>query len=330
MEKYSYSAEDKSFLTPPIYKFFVNPFISILPKSIPANVITMSANSFVLISFVIAYINYVYNTHKFVWLIPLLCFAYIVGDCSDGIQARRTNTGSPLGEYFDHFLDSFVTGLITGILMLSFRMTNPILLFFVFQAVYIGQIGSFWERLKSGIMRFSKFSTSESIILISTAAAMYPLKIVSQADVNDIIFGFTLLQIITFTCYFGACMTGLISIIRTRYISLRLVLHIIFSAFIGIILSFFVRTSICMQTIIITLYNVIFIESLLSATNQNKKESYPDLPVPLSCLLFFVLPDSYTFIIQVMQCIYLSFRVFIRFSVFFKKYKRYWYWKNPV
>ena len=136
MENYSYSAEDKSLLTPVLYKYFVFPLVRILPESIPANIITIFSNSFVVLSFVAAYLNYIHDTYRFLWLIPIFCWTYIVGDYSDGVQARRTKTGSPLGEYFDHFLDSFVTGLLTGTLMLCFRVTNPVLLFCVYQFLY--------------------------------------------------------------------------------------------------------------------------------------------------------------------------------------------------
>lgn len=328
MEKYSYSAEDKSLLTPLIEKFFAGNFVNILPASVPANMITICSNSFVLISFAIAYLNYINGTSKFLWLIPFLCFAYIVGDYSDGMQARKTHTGSPLGEYLDHFLDSFVTGFLTGTLMLSFRITNPILFFCTYQFLYMGQIGSFWERLKTGVMRFSKLSSSEGVMAIAIMASLYPVKIVYESNLKALFFGFSLPQIFIFTAYAGAFFTGIVSILRTKQYGIRLPLHIIFSLWIGAVLVWYVNTSILLHTVIISFYNVFFISSLLAATNQNKKESFPDFIVPLSCIIFFIIPQ-YAVIIQICQSVYLFCIVLIRFVIFFRKYKNCWYWKNP-
>ena len=328
MEKYSYSAEDNSLLTPPIYKFFVYPLINVLPKSIPANIITICSNSLVLISFLIAYTNYLKGTMVCLWLIPLLCFAYIVGDCSDGIQARRTGTGSALGEYLDHFLDSFVTGLLTGILMLTFRTTNTVLLFCVYQFLYIGQIGTFWERLKNGVMRFSKISTSEGTMAIAIMAALYSFPAVRAADARPLVFGFSITQLIIFTAFGAAFITGILSVIHTGKYSIRLILHILFSTGIGVVLVWHIHTSIFLHTVIVTFYNVLFLESLLAATNEKRKEGLPDFFVPAACVLFFILP-AYTFIIQLCQSAYLLIRITLNAAAFFNKHKRFWYWKNP-
>merc|ERR1711935_283637 len=51
------------------------------------------------------------------WWFPLaaLCsFIYQTLDGSDGKQARRTKSGSPLGELFDHGVDALVTTIIAS------------------------------------------------------------------------------------------------------------------------------------------------------------------------------------------------------------------------
>lgn len=329
MENYSYSAEDKSVLTPLIYKCFVFPLVKILPESIPANIITIFSNSFVVFSFIVAYLNYLHDTYRFLWLIPIFCWTYIVGDYSDGVQARRTKTGSPLGEYFDHFLDSFVTGLLTGTLMLCFRVTNPILLFCVYQFLYVGQIGTFWGRFKNGVMQFSTFSTSEGTMAIAIMSTLSSIGLIREVSVQNILLGFSIPYIIMFIAFGAAWLTGLIAIFKTKKISIRLVLHLFFSAFIGAVLVWKIQAPIFMQTLIITFYNVLFIQSVLSATAEKVKESLPDLLVPLSCLLYFVFSE-YFIVIGTAQIIYLLIRIIIRFLVFFKKYRHCWYWKNPI
>lgn len=329
MENYSYSAEDRSLLSPLVYRYFVFPLIKILPESIPANIITIFSNSFVVLSFVVAYLNYLHDTYRFLWLIPIFCWIYIVGDCSDGVQARRTKTGFPLGEYFDHFLDSFVTGLLTGILMLCFRVTNPILLFCVYQFLYLGQIGTFWGRFKDGVMHFSSISTSEGTMVIAIMAALASFSFMRESSLKNIFFTFSIPYIIMFMGFGAAWLTGLIAIFKTKKISIRLVLHLFFSALIGAVLVWKVQAPIFVQTVIITFYNVLFIQSVLSATAEKVKESFPDFLVPISCILYFV-AFEYFMIIQVIQIVYLLVRIIIRFLIFFKKYTDCWYWKNPI
>jgi len=329
MENYSYSAEDKSVLTPLIYKCFVFPLVKILPESIPANIITIFSNSFVVFSFIVAYLNYLHDTYRFLWLIPVFCWTYIVGDYSDGVQARRTKTGSPLGEYFDHFLDSFVTGLLTGILMFCFRVTNPILLFCVYQFLYVGQIGTFWGRFKDGVMQFSTFSTSEGTMAIAIMSTLSSIGLIREVSVQNVLLGFSIPYIIIFTAFGAAWLTGLTAIFKTKQHSIRLFLHIGFSVLIGAVLVWKIQAPIFMQTLIITFYNVLFIQSVLSATAEKVKESLPDLLVPLSCLLYFVFSE-YFIVIGTAQIVYLLIRIIIRFLIFFKKYRHCWYWKNPI
>lgn len=329
MENYSYSAEDKSLLTPLFYKYFVFPLVRILPESVPANIITICSNSFILVSFALAYVNYLHDAYRLLWLIPIFSWTYIVGDYSDGVQARRTKTGSPLGEYFDHFLDSFVTGLLTGTLMLCFRVTNPFLLFFVYQFLYVGQIGTFWGRFKNGVMQFSTFSTSEGVMTIAVMTALASFKTIRDYSVQPVVLGLSIIYIIMIAGFAAAFVTGIITILKTKKLTVRLFLHLVFSAFLGAVLVWQVQAPIFIQTMIITFYNVVFIQSVLSATADKTKESLPDLLVPISCFLYFVFLE-YSIVIGTVQIAYLLIRIVIRFLIFFKKYRHCWYWKNPV
>ncbi len=328
MSAYSYKADDQSLLTPFMYKCFVNPLLKVIPMSVPANIITLISNSFVLIAFLIAYFNYLNATTKFFWLIPILCFSYVVGDCSDGLQARRTGTGSPLGEYFDHFLDSFVTGFITGIFLLCFRVTNPIIIFLLYQLLYIGQIGTFWERLHLGVMKFFKISTTEGVVSLSVFAALYALEPIRQLNAENLIRNFSIFELMILFGYLIAGITGFITIIQTKKISFRLFLHIALSFIVGAVLVWQVQASILFCTIIISFYNVFFIASILETTNEGGRERFPDIIIPMSCVLFFTIPNL-AFQIQIFQAVYLFFRILVQFELFLKKHKDCWYWKNP-
>ncbi len=328
MSEYKYSSNDESFLTPFLYKFFVKPLVNILPMGLPANIITLISNSCVLVAFFVAYFNYLNGTTNYYYLIPILFFCYIIGDCSDGMQARRTKTGSPLGEYFDHFLDSFVTGLITAVFILCFRVKSPVMIFLSFQLLYLGQIGTFWERLHDGVMRFFKFSTSESVIGISVLSAFYAFPFIQNINNNKLFLNLSIFELLVFAGYLGAGLTGVITILKTKKHDIKLALHVVLSSLIGAVLIWTVQSSILLYTLIITCYNAFFIASLLASTNEKTAIAYPDILVPLSCGLYFLLPER-IFEIQLLQFAYLLIIILIRFFKFFKKYKHCWYWKNP-
>lgn len=94
---------------------------------------------------------------NWVWLLCTLCmFLAHTLDGTDGKQARRTGSSSPLGELFDHGLDSWVT------LFMPLGMYNvfgrgdygvtPERAFYVFAGVMFVFVVSHWEKYNTGIL----------------------------------------------------------------------------------------------------------------------------------------------------------------------------------
>jgi len=325
--EYKYSAHDASLMTPFLYRFFISPMLKIVPYQIPANIITIISNSCVLFSFIIAGLGYYRDNFNFYFLIPILCFLYLVGDCFDGVQARRTKTCSPLGEYFDHFLDSFVTGLLTGILLFALRSTSPIILIFPFQALYLGQIGTFWERLKKGVMSFGLISTSEGVMAIAIPSFLVSIPFVQRLVVlNKLIFSLSIIDFMLLTAFFFAGLAGVKAIFTSRKYSLKLLLHIILSCFTTICCVYF-NFSILLTTLFTTFYNAFFISPLLSAVSEKKEEQFPDFVLPLLFILYFFVKDL-RLVISMIQLFYIVFRVVLRFSIFLYTNRQFWVWKN--
>ena len=326
MRKYKYSANDASLMTPFLYRFFLTPMLKIVPYQIPANFITLFSNSCVLVAFIIVTLGY-YRGNFFLYsLIPILCFAYIVGDCFDGVQARRTGTSSILGEYFDHFLDSFVTGFLTGTLLFSLRSNHWMILIFPYQALYLGQIGAFWERLKTGTISFAKVSTSEGVMTIAISSFLASCAFMQPFIANKVFWGLSYVDFVVLTCFFFAGVAGIKAFILAKTFSLKLVLHVVCSCVLTFLCVYF-GYSILFITLITTFYNAFFISPLLSSISTGKSESFPDFIVLLSflCCYFW---NEHLFFISNVQVAYLFLRVFIRFLVFFHKNKSYWIWCN--
>ncbi len=325
--EYKYSADDASLMTPFLYRFFISPMLKIVPYQIPANIITLFSNSCVLASFIIAGLGYYRNNFNFYFLIPILCFLYLIGDCFDGVQARRTKTSSPLGEYFDHFLDSFVTGLLTGTLLFALRSTHPVILIFPFQALYLGQIGTFWERLKKGVMSFGLISTSEGVMTIAISAFLVSIPFVQRLVIlNKVFFSLSLVDFALLISFFFAGVAGIKAIVATKKISLKLLLHLLLSCFVTTASVYF-GLGILLTTLLSTFYNAFFISPLLSGVSEKTEEKFPDFVLPLLFVLCFFLKDWH-FVILVSQLSYIALRIVVRFSIFLYANRHFWVWKN--
>jgi len=329
MTEYSYSADDQSILSPVLYKLFVNPLVKILPYRVPANFITFSSFLCIITAFCIAVHGYYVGKYEHWGLIPVLILIYLVGDCADGKQARKTGTGSPLGEYFDHFLDCFVTGLLMGILMISFKVTKPAVITIGFFNLYAGQIGSFWERYKRRIMCFGKLGTNEGIVAIGFTSWLMSIPSIHTVIDTVLFFNITGGETLIITIMTGTAVTAIHAIIRSQAISTRVIVHLILSFAITYTAAYlFGNNNMVYITGVVSFYNVFFLASLLAATNLDSRECLPDIIIPLSFVLFFLMPN-YTSLIQYAQIAYLAVRVAIKVISVVRINRQYWYWINP-
>ena len=327
-KKYSYSAEDESLVAPVLYTFLVDPLVKVLPYRLPANLITLSSFTCIAVAFGIAVHGFYVKRYDFWWLIPLLTLAYLVGDCADGKQARKTGTGSPLGEYFDHFWDSFVTGLLMGILMISFGVTKPFVIVIGFFNLYCGQIGAFWERYKLRVMYFGKLGTNEGVLAIGLTSWLMSIPIIHTYADRELLWSITGGDALIIVILSGAAVSAIHSIGRTKQVSPQLITHLLLSFILTCTVSILYTHQIVYITLVVALYNVFFLASLLAAINSESKECFPDIIVPLSLIASYMFPAATT-AIQYAQIIYLAIRVIIKFAVVFKLNKQYWYWINP-
>ncbi|EGD96015.1 sn-1,2-diacylglycerol cholinephosphotransferase [Trichophyton tonsurans CBS 112818] len=110
LKSYKYSSVDKSYISRYILKHYWNAFVELLPLWIAPNMVTLLGFGFIVGNVVLLEIympdlvgpapSWVYYSFAIgIWM-------YSTMDNVDGKQARRTGTSSPLGELFDHGIDS--------------------------------------------------------------------------------------------------------------------------------------------------------------------------------------------------------------------------------
>jgi len=145
---------------------------------------------------------------SWVWVgVAVLLFLSHTLDGIDGKQARRTGSSNPLGELFDHGLDSWATIFITGALYSMFGRNDDGLsvplfrMFCVFWNIYLCFLVSHWEKYNTGVLYLPwgyDFSMVCSFVMyLATAAGGMGLWKMALPG------GFTSAQILEPACYLG-------------------------------------------------------------------------------------------------------------------------------
>ena len=333
---YSYSAEDLSILDCYVVIPLARKLVSKLPLWLPANIITIISNSFVLLAAVIAW-----SAHRTPWpiwiLIPFCFLIYLAGDTADGLQARRTKTGSPLGEFCDHFLDSFVTGEMMFCVFTAYGLRNLAFVGICLYISYITQMSAFWEKYITKKLHFSKFGSTESIVVMAIFSTIgfippvhrfftrpTPIAIPFLHGYHPNIAEISLLVCAVF-CFISIIMT----LVRTKKISLNFILYLVFGLVLTITANFLEKGgSFGIAFLTLTFYHVDYAAALLSAIIMKEKDPMPDfiLTIAMCLALFFNVhhPVLYTVFF-----IYIVVFVTARVAMFIHKNGKYWYWINP-
>ena len=104
IKTYKYQSVDKS----PLSFYVLNPYwnwaTTLFPLWVAPNLITLAGLAFTLSSTILA-INFDHSDYFSIFYAFAL-WIYSTLDNIDGKQSRRTNSSSPLGELFDHSIDS--------------------------------------------------------------------------------------------------------------------------------------------------------------------------------------------------------------------------------
>lgn len=334
-KKYSYSAENLSILDCYVLNPLSEKLVQKLPFWLPANIITIFSNSLVLLASVIAL-----TARKTSWpiwiLIPVLIIIYLIGDATDGLQARRTKTGSPLGEFCDHFLDTFVTGQLIFCLCISYQIRNPVYIGIMLLLSYLAQITAFWEKYVTHRLHLSRFSSSETILslsLFSTVGFIPAVNSFLKQPAGNILpflagYKIELLGILLSLALFFSMVSSALALIRAKKVSLNFLLYVFVGAILTAAAAFVEKDSFFLVFLTLTFYHVNYSAALLSAIIMKEKDPMPDfvLTIAMSAALIF---DIHHPVLYLVFFLYIVVFVAIRVGLFIRKNSQYWYWVNP-
>jgi len=194
-DSYKYSSKDTSPLSNHVMHPFWNQVVKLCPLWVAPNLLTF-------VGFICCFGHfgllalYDYNfkaatelaspdpsqdhVPSWAWVaVALLLFLAHTLDGIDGKQARRTGTSTPLGELFDHGLDSWSTIFITGAIYSMFGRNDdnlsisPFRMFCLFWNVYVCFLVSHWEKYNTGVLYLPwgyDFSMITSFLMYLTTA----------------------------------------------------------------------------------------------------------------------------------------------------------------
>lgn len=117
---YKYGSPTSSLLEALFLHAFWNRLVNVLPTWLPPNVITLMGGgcclAMYLLDWSVSPAGLGAAQSRWIYLVlGVLFFAYMTFDGLDGKQARRTRTGSALGELMDHGVDAIITGMVAVI-----------------------------------------------------------------------------------------------------------------------------------------------------------------------------------------------------------------------
>ncbi|KAK7490458.1 hypothetical protein BaRGS_00018244 [Batillaria attramentaria] len=168
-DSYKYNAVDTSPVSNYICHPFWNKVVKIVPLWVAPNLLTFSGFLLLVVNFVLmTYYDPHFNASSrdhpesppipdWVWLVAAICnFLAHTLDGIDGKQARRTKSSSPLGELFDHGLDSWATLFLPigpyAIFGRSEYGVGVYRVFFVVIGIMLCFVASHWEKYNTGVL----------------------------------------------------------------------------------------------------------------------------------------------------------------------------------
>nr|XP_006625940.1 PREDICTED: ethanolaminephosphotransferase 1 [Lepisosteus oculatus] len=165
-DRYKYSAVDSNPLSVYVMHPFWNSVVKILPTWLAPNLITFTGFMFLVLNFMmLAFFDYDFyasapdhqHVPSWVWILAgLFNFTAYTLDGVDGKQARRTNSSTPLGELFDHGLDSwacvFFVVTVYSIFGRGDSGVNVVTLYYILWVVLFSFILSHWEKYNTGVL----------------------------------------------------------------------------------------------------------------------------------------------------------------------------------
>jgi phosphatidylglycerophosphate synthase len=325
MRPYQYRCNDYSLLTPPFKKWIISPLIHIVPWIVPANIITLISNFFVYLGLYLS-IHPTWAGEYSPLYIAACLLMYLIGDHLDGMQAKRTLTGSALGEFCDHYLDAFNNGVIVFTMLTVFDVLQPAIVSGVIVVSYLAHMAVFYEQFKTGWLTFERIGSLEGVLLSALLIGLSIIDPVHTLLTHKIAGEFTLAEGIILSTALGALATFVQTFKRTPEVKRGYWIFSFLLIMIGFVCIFLFTNF--QLFIILTLYASLYIGKIMYGHLIDGIESQPDWITPAILCLYYLSGLYYTDYIFWMLIAYLSLRIIVLVVKTFFALKVFWVWQN--
>ena len=327
MARYNYQKKDHSLLSPVFQHYLVAPLVSIIPWGIPANIITILANLFLYLALYFVLDAHLLGRANFI-VIPALLLLYLVSKGLDGAQARKTNTETPLGEFWSHFLGTFENGIVLYIMFTFFQVDNVLLFVIALLFNYLSEMAMYYEQYKTGWLVWDHIHALEKIGLTVLLMVVSSIDVLYQFLIGDRFSSLSLFELFLAL----VALSGLITFVKTITRSTNLTYGIWLFVLLLVIVSFFSAFlySPLGVVIIITLYSCLYIGKLLRAHLVDGVERSPGIFTPLFLLIVFFTDDFFDVNTIYIITLYLLVNIVLLAFYTSKALKDHWIWTNPI
>ena len=165
MSVYQYRCIDNSILLPFFKKYVFSVLHRSIPYGVPANYLTLV--SIIVIWSCFFYLIGVKNPDDTDIIIVFFTISiYVIFDHFDGMQAKKTGTGSPLGEILDHYSDVFSGSIILYLLFRILQIELGGIFYLVIWANLIAFTATYLEQSIRRELYFGKIGSLEGVFMI--------------------------------------------------------------------------------------------------------------------------------------------------------------------
>ncbi|CDH50306.1 ethanolaminephosphotransferase 1 [Lichtheimia corymbifera JMRC:FSU:9682] len=176
---YKYAATDKSLLTKYVLRHYWNWAVTLFPRWIAPNLITLTGLILMMINVVIILavvpdLRYEQDTPQWIYFsFAAGLWLYSTLDNVDGKQARRTGTSSPLGELFDHGCDAINCTYVALLQAAALGVGHSIEAAILFLVTVVGFYLSTAEEYYTGVLYLGIVNGPTEGILVSCLAFVW-------------------------------------------------------------------------------------------------------------------------------------------------------------
>ena len=328
MSPYQYRCIDESILLPFFKKYVFSVLHRLIPYGVPANYLT-------LVSIIVIWSCFLYligvNTPDDADII-IVFFAitiYVIFDHFDGLQAKKTGTGSPLGEILDHYSDVFNGSIILYSFFRILQIELDWIFYLVIWANLLAFTVTYLEQSIRKELYFGKIGSLEGVILILFILVSLMTSQGKYFWLKNKFFDIPVHVLLVTGLILGVIYTVVGSIRRLQHIPKTFIHYFITGACLCFI-CFYYQINWYISFLVLNIYSADFILKSMKFHLLDADIPKPDLIIYI-LFLFLIVHHFFEYEIQIGFIVYglaVTTKVLWEICKIFYKLRTYWIWWN--